>query len=234
MPCVSSRPNRITALLAAAAVGVLLIGAFFAVREIRAASTTRTACNTVTAQIAERGPGPVSRGGAVAVVLGDSYSQGVGLDDQKGQAWASRLGATEGWTTYVDGIGQTGFTNGGFCGGQEYRARTAAALAHQPQVVVVQGGLNDTEADPSQLRSAADQVLGTLSAAPRLIVVGPPPAPGKPGAEKVDRVLADATRAAGRQYVSPIGWQLPYLPDQVHLTPAGHEQFARMVADVID
>lgn len=166
-------------------------------------------------------------------VIGDSYTQGVGLADQQRQAWPTLLGSAKRLTTYVDGIGRTGFTNGGFCGGQEYEKRIDALLTARPELVIVQGGLNDTDASDEEIDSTAEHVLSALAGVPRVVVVGPPPAPSVPGATRVDALLQRVTTSAGRQYVSTVHWNLPYLPDQLHLTSGGHAEFARLLSESI-
>ncbi|MDR7081449.1 lysophospholipase L1-like esterase [Arthrobacter ginsengisoli] len=39
-----------------------------------------------------------------------------------------------------------------------------------------------------------------------------------------------AAKAKGAQYVSALDWDLEFLPDRLHLTPAGHARFASLVA----
>jgi acyl-CoA thioesterase-1 len=47
---------------------------------------------------------------------------------------------------------------------------------------------------------------------------------------RVDGVLATETDRAGVPYVRTAGWQLPYLPDRLHLTAEGHRLFGAAVA----
>lgn len=217
-----------------ALVVVAIAGGTLLWRQHQTAERTAASCAAVTADNAARDDSrPVASGGPVAVVLGDSYTQGQHLGRPREQAWSTLLGQQEGWTTYVDGIGLTGFTNGGYCGAQQYGTRAASALSRAPQTVVVEGGLNDTDASTADIETAARALLEDLRAVPQLVVVGPPPAPARPSAAQVDQALAAATAAAGRTYVSAIAWRLPYLPDQLHLTPAGHEQFAEQVATAL-
>lgn len=204
-------------------------------RQHQTAERTAASCAAVTADNAARDDRrPVTSGGPTAAVLGDSYAQGQHLDRPREQAWSTLLGQAEGWTTRVDAIGMTGFINGGYCGGQTFASRLPAVLASRPQVLVVEGGLNDYEADPADVRQAAAELLAAARAVPTVIVVGPPSAPARgdtPAA--VDAALGEATAAAGRQYVSTLTAGLPYLPDRLHLTPEGHQIFADLVASAV-
>lgn len=210
-------------------VAVLVVGGA-AAKLARDHARTADLCEAVTAQNVQRhDDSPVVTGGPVAVVLGDSYAQGAGLDDPRA-SWPTPLGQAHGWTTYVNAVGGTGFSNGGYCGGQDYRSRTAAVLAHRPDVVIVQGGLNDTDAGAWDERAAVAGVLADLVAVPQVIVVGPVAAPSRPDADVVDEQMRAVTEQAGRRYVSALGWPVPFSSDQLHMTPAGHPQFAQLVA----
>jgi acyl-CoA thioesterase-1 len=66
-----------------------------------------------------------------------------------------------------------------------------------------------------------------------VVIVGPVDAPGRDGEAAVDRALSKAAKASGRQYVSALDWDLEFLPDRAHLTPAGHATFAANVASAL-
>jgi lysophospholipase L1-like esterase len=202
----------------------------------RAADETKSRCKQALQVNALRGDArPVSTGRATAVVLGDSYAQGIpGDTDPRSVTWPAPLGRRLGWTTYVNAMGATGFVNPGFCGGQQYATRVAAVLALHPAVVVVEGGLNDSRF-ASKVPAAADDLLRALAAVPTVYVLGPTAAPALDLAslQTVDAELASAARAAHRRYISAIKWKLPFISDGVHLTVAGQQQFAALIADVI-
>jgi lysophospholipase L1-like esterase len=46
---------------------------------------------------------------------------------------------------------------------------------------------------------------------------------------QVSAELGRSAAAHGATYVDPTGWSLPYLGDGVHLTGAGHQQFADLL-----
>ncbi len=173
---------------------------------------------------------PVTNGRPTVAVLGDSYSSGFELANPA-EAWPTRLGRIEHWRVFVDGVAGTGMTNSGLCD-QPYASRVQQVLSYRAQRLIIEVGLNDTGSSASAVQQATSTVLARLSAVPQVDVVGPPPAPTKSPADlqRTDAALHIATQQAGRRYVGALGWQLPYLPDGVHLTPVGHQQFAELVA----
>ena len=66
-----------------------------------------------------------------------------------------------------------------------------------------------------------------------MVVVGPANAPSKRGLEDIDAALRTAATENGRQYVSALGWDLEFVPDNLHLTPAGHAAYAEQAAKAI-
>ena len=80
------------------------------------------------------------------------------------------------------------------------------------------------------VRSGFDLLMSRL-AGRDVVVVGPAPAPRRlTGARRVDGWLAALSRSHGVDYVSSIHEALPYLPDRLHLTPAGHRTYGDFVA----
>jgi hypothetical protein len=132
---------------------------------------------------------------------------GTTLSDPKDEAWDILLARREHWNLTVRGIGRTGFVNGGYCGNQSFPLRVRQVVADNPQMVIVEGGLND--AGQSGIGAAARAVLAKIPATIRVVVIGPTDAPGRSGADKktIDRELA---AAAGTRYVSPLRWQLQF------------------------
>ena len=184
-------------------------------RAIAAASTVRHA--------AVAGVGPLT------VVIGDSYSQGAHLPDPSG-SWPSMLPGQ----VVVDGFAGSGFTAAASpCSGEAFGLRVARALAEHPALLVIQGGLNDYDVPDDQLRSGVRNVLAQLAGS-RAVLVGPPNAPRRVAqVSRVDALLAAEAARAGVPYVRTSGWQLPFLPDRLHLTPDGHRAFGDLVAQRI-
>lgn len=167
----------------------------------------------------------VTGSGERVVVIGDSYSAGLGLD-APGDSWPTRLDGT----VHVAGFSGSGFSVGASaCEGVSFGARAAAAV-RPGDLVVVQGGLNDHDQPDAAIREGFDQLLARLRGH-RVVVVGPPSAPARAAAvPRVDALLAELAEQYDAAYVRTSGWTLPYLGDRLHLTPAGHRTFGDNVA----
>lgn len=175
------------------------------------------------------GPGARHRNGPRTVVIGDSWSVGLGLPDLH-----------DSWPAYLPGRVQVaGFSGSGFspearvCARSAFHQRAADAVRAGTDLVVVQGGLNDHDQPEARTRVGFGRLMARLDGHP-VVVVGPSPAPARAGdAHRVDALLARLADRRGISYVSTIGWDLPYLEDGLHLTPAGHRQFGRKVARAV-
>ncbi|MDD7966794.1 SGNH/GDSL hydrolase family protein [Actinomycetospora lemnae] len=165
------------------------------------------------------------------MVLGDSYTAGYGLRHAATEGWATRLGLARHWTTYVDGVGNSGLTSGGPCGDSYYLNRIPEVLAHGPRTIVVQGSLNDLETDSAALAAAADQLLEAVADVPEVVVLGPVTLPRVGGAERIDDILHEAADRADRRYIPLLDLRLPMQEDGMHPTPEGHAMLAAAVAD---
>ncbi|MDX6284470.1 MAG: hypothetical protein QOH03_5541, partial [Kribbellaceae bacterium] len=137
--------------LIAAALALILVAAGGAIAFRQRDAPQPTYCRT-------HGSKPVTNGSPTAVVLGDSYTAGQGLTDRT-QAWSTVLGRLEGWRTYAEAVSGTGLTNNGPCTKADYGSRLPQALAHHPQILVVQGGLNDTHAPPGADTDALTRLI---------------------------------------------------------------------------
>lgn len=175
---------------------------------------------------------PVTTGpGPTVVVLGDSYAEGAYLPNPRQDGWPVHLAADTGWTTYVSGIGGTGFVSGGPCEDRPFGTRTALVLAKNPRLVIVEGGLNDVDAEPGQTGRAAKQLVHDLGrSGAEVVLLGPARAPSRSEqAARIDGELAAAAADTGTPYVSSLGWELPFRDDDLHLTSEGHRIFAEKV-----
>lgn len=163
-------------------------------------------------------------------VIGDSYSVGLGLDRPR-DSWPSRLPGR----VHVGGFSGSGFA-GHPCGDTSYGARAAGVVAPGTDLVVVEGGLNDTGYPDADIRAGFDRLMDELAALDvgDVLVVGPPLAPlrGLP-VEHVDALLAGLSAAHDVGYLSMLGADLPYLDDGLHLTAAGHVAFGDAVAAAV-
>lgn len=180
-------------------------------------------CDAIKARIAQTGDVVHSEAGTPGtVVLGDSYAAGDWLDDRT-QGWAYAVAAD------VAGVGMTGYTNGGYCGDASFSDRLDAVTALHPQTLIIQGGLNDSDASPVNIERAANDLLDGVEGIHTVVLVGPTNAPAKENLVKVDEALAAAAEDHQREYISALGWELEFLPDRLHLAPAGHAAFADLV-----
>lgn len=160
----------------------------------------------------------VTGSGERVVVLGDSYAAGLGLDPPAA-SWPSRLDGA----VHVHGFSGSGFAAGASaCGPVSFADRAGTAVRGGADLVVVQGGLNDHDQPSAEIRAGLRRLLRELDGH-RVVVVGPVLAPARAGAvPRVDALLASLAERHALTYVRTSGLRLPYRPDRLHLTPAGH------------
>ncbi len=173
--------------------------------------------------------GHVTGSGERVVVIGDSWSAGLGLD-RPVQSWPSRLPGR----VHVAGFSGSGFSSKASpCGRVSFADRAPAALRGGADLVVIEGGLNDYDRSRAEIKAGFARVVRAASAY-RVVVVGPAPAPARARAvPRIDRLLRFLSTSYGVAYVSTADLDLPYLDDRLHLTPAGHRAFGDAVADRI-
>jgi acyl-CoA thioesterase-1 len=163
------------------------------------------------------------------VVIGDSYSVGLGLRHPQ-DSWPSRLPGR----VHVYGFSGSGFSaRASSCPGVAYDVRARGALSRGADLVVVEGGLNDHDQPTAAIRSGFRTLVARLRGR-RLLVVGPPPAPARAaGARRVDQILREECARVDVPFVSMMGHHFGYLDDRLHLTPAGHRAFGDVVAAAV-
>jgi len=164
--------------------------------------------------------------GERVVVIGDSYSVGLGLREPS-LSWPSRLPGR----IHVYGFSGSGFsTHASGCPDVRYAARALHALARGADLVVVEGGLNDYDQPTADLRSGFRALARELRGR-HVLVVGPPEAPARAAAaRRVDAVLRQEAARAHLRYLPMTGYRFTYLGDDLHLTPSGHRVFGDIVA----
>jgi acyl-CoA thioesterase-1 len=167
--------------------------------------------------------------GPLVAVIGDSYSVGLGLD-RPARSWPSRLPGR----VHVDGFSGSGFSaRASGCGRVSFADRAATA-ARGADLVVVEGGLNDTDRSDAEIRAGFERLMASL-AGRDVLVVGPVAAPARAAAVgRVNALLAWLAADAGAAYLPMTDLALPYLDDRLHLTEAGHDTFGERVADAVD
>jgi acyl-CoA thioesterase-1 len=171
----------------------------------------------------------VTGDGAPVLVIGDSWSVGLGQDDPS-SSWAGRLPGE----VHVDGFSGSGFSaRASGCGRVSFHDRAPDALAARPELVVVEGGLNDYDQPDAAIDRGFRDLMADL-AGQHVVVVGPADAPARSGAvPRVDALLEDLSREHGVPYVRTSDLDLAYLPDLLHLTEDGHREFGDAVAERI-
>ena len=171
----------------------------------------------------------VTGSGPETLVIGDSWSAGLGLDDLA-DSWPTRLPGT----VRVAGFSGSGFSHDASeCGDVSFASRASAALTPATGLVVVEGGLNDHDASDAEIAAGFTRLVEALDGH-QVVVVGPAAAPSRAEAvRRVDELLAGLADQAGWGYVSAYDWELGYLPDQLHLTPEGHRAFGDLVAAAV-
>jgi acyl-CoA thioesterase-1 len=209
-------------LLVLVVVGVLVVH----VADRARASSHR--CDQFSAESRDRSAHDTGSGRRV-VVIGDSWSAGLGLDRALG-SWPSRLTGS----VHVAGFSGSGFSaQASDCHRVSFAERAPAALRGGADLVVVEGGLNDFDQPDADIRSGFARLMRALDGQ-RVVVVGPATAPSRAGeVPHVDDLLAGLAAEHGVPYVRTSGLELPYLDDRLHLTAAGHEAFGDFVSDAI-
>jgi acyl-CoA thioesterase I len=204
---------------------VLLVATLSVYVAARAGGAGPTRCERFTATSTARADA-VTGSGRRVVVIGDSYSAGLGLTDLAG-SWPTRLPGE----VHVAGFSGSGFAaHASRCGRVSFADRAPAALRRGADLVVVQGGLNDFDQPPAAIRAGFRRLMAELEGRP-VVVVGPVAAPSRAGAvPRVDRLLATLARRYDVAYVRTSQLDLPYLSDLLHVTPAGHAALGDFVA----
>jgi acyl-CoA thioesterase-1 len=171
----------------------------------------------------------VTGAGPEVLVVGDSYSVGVGVGG--GYSWPVRLPGR----VRVDGFSGSGFSVGASaCGDVSYANRAERSLRRTTDLVVVEGGLNDHDQPVADVEAGAERLLDELGATP-VLLVGPPVVPDRPRAavEQVDAALARVAAERDVSYLSMLEADLSLLDDRLHPDRAGHRAFGDRVADEV-
>jgi lysophospholipase L1-like esterase len=175
--------------------------------------------------------------------IGDSWTAGVGATD--GVGYAPLTGRLLGWQHRVLGVGGSGYVRGG-SGNVPFHERIAPAVLGNPDVVVVQGTINERSTPSPELASAVTDTLTRLVAAAgpdtTVLVLGASQVPGVP-AQYVDKVNDVVRAEAARQGldfvdVAAEGWSDPADPsiwaDPYHVNDAGARAIAERLAPVLE
>ncbi|MCF6376100.1 SGNH/GDSL hydrolase family protein [Nocardioides KLBMP 9356] len=212
--------------LTGATVVVLLLAALIAFYAADRAGAGPTRCQQHRIDSRERADSVTGEGQRV-LVIGDSWSVGLGQDDLA-DSWPSRLPGE----VHVAGFSGSGFSvHASSCGPVSFHDRAPTALSVRPALVVVEGGLNDYDQPSAAIETGFRDLMADL-AGQEVVVVGPADAPSRSRAvPRVDALLTRLAREYGVPYVRTSDLDLPYLDDRLHLTTAGHRELGDVVAD---
>lgn len=209
---------------------VVLTAATVGAIHVRRAHERAAVCRAMTALNERRDDArPVSQGTPTVVVLGDSYSEGVGLANPR-QSWPTIYGHATHATVYVNAFGGSGIVRSR-CPGHEYGTRVDAVRAFRPSMVIVQTGLNDLGASRESVVAAVATLTRRLAPA-RVALVGPTAAPQRDQAQvkAMDADLRLAAHDARIPYVPLVGLLLTYQRDRLHPIASGQAEIGRYVA----
>lgn len=173
--------------------------------------------------------------------LGDSWTSGSGATALRG--FAVRTGEELGWEYQVLGVGGSGYTQLG--GGATYAQRIDRTVQTNPDVVVVQGSLNDGASRPEVLADAALRTLTLLSEEvgrdTQVLVVGASYTPGTSDdtIDWINEAVGAAAEQADLTFVDPAeeDWTDPddasIWADPLHPNDAGHQLIAEHLVDLL-
>lgn len=248
-------------LLAAFAVltcALLAVGHMYVKTTTAADIAAARAYEPETAVLPKRSILPELPPGSKVLFIGDSWAEGVGASDKANGNWATRTAVHFGWESYIDGIGGTGFTRGGGAEGgalgsdnNQYINRLDAWIGNPgmiPDMVFIEGGLNDDKATPGALGKAVREVvLKAKGAWPKASIIVMGPAAPQPLGAMLSRMAEPIERsaiAAGAFSINPVarGWFTTQnspgflMPDDgAHVNDAGHRYTSeRLIAAIKD
>jgi lysophospholipase L1-like esterase len=158
--------------------------------------------------------------------------------------YAYLTGRQLGWTHRVLGVGGSGYVRGG-AGNVPFDERILPAVSGNPDVVVIQGSINERSTPTPELSAAVADTLARLvrAAGPdtAVVVLGASHVPGVP-VEYVDKVNDVVRAEAARQGLRFVDvaaevWSDPADPtiwaDPYHVNDAGAQQIAQRLAPVL-
>jgi lysophospholipase L1-like esterase len=175
-------------------------------------------------------------GTAKVAFLGDSFVAGYGGG---GGSYVDQVGSILDATITADGVVGSGLVNYG--DGQPYAPRLAALLYSNPDVLVVQGSVNDLQTASQAVANAATALIDTAKKhRPKVAIalVGPIYLTSETLPALLEQRSALETVAAEEKvtYIDPTGWitdaTAPTLigPDRIHPTAAGYTVIATQMA----
>lgn len=245
------RARRLGLPLAAAALAVAALCAVTVLRPGTAAPPVAPAARADGAAVAEASvpPAPlVLEDGARVLVFGDSWVYGSAATVPT-LGFAYRLADVLGVETVVDGVRGSGYLKPGI-DGPAYGERIAALdPALDPDLIIVEGSINDRRLYPTGYRDAVTAAWDALDARypdADIVILGPAPQvlPVEDATRAIDADLSELAAARGWWYISPIaeGWitDANYLEvidtgpiGRDHPSTDGHAYLAQRVGEAI-
>lgn len=146
-----------------------------------------------------------------AVIVGDShYAGNGGLPPTEAPSIAERVAAGMGWQATLYTVGGTGFIATGYDGDEPvFGEHVPDIIAARPDVVLIEGGGNDTRYGAARVEDAATRILAELrDGLPRadIYLLGPLYTGHSPEGEPIAAALAAAAEAADVVHIDPDGW----------------------------
>jgi len=187
---------------------------------------TQDLCTRLAAESVTRAA-VVTGAGERVVVIGDSWASGFGLDDP-GLSWPRYLDGE----VRVSGFGGTGYSHGLMvrCGPISFPERVPDAVAQGADLVVLEGGINDSKSDLDDVEKGFRATLDELKGYEVIVLSAPKVNSRAKAIRVVNKMMRRVSAEYGVTYINVFDLELPMLEDNTHLTVAGHMQFGEIVA----
>lgn len=184
---------------------------------------------------------------ARVLIFGDSWTYGSAAQSPT-DGYAYVVGRTMEWDTTVDGVRGSGYLKPGIDGPAFGQRIAKLDPALKPDLVIIQGSINDRRLYPTGYRAAvtaAWNALAKLYPEARFVVLGPAPQvlPVEKATARIDHDLGALAATRGWTYISPVqekwitradyAWIIDTGIGRDHPTTAGHAYLAERLAEDI-